>query len=159
MSRMDTLRDLDEKRVKSRQHMADRWHRLPKWQRRLTFVAFLAVLYYLPYLGVPGLVYIRTDYAANGSDWSSILFTCAIYVLIAMGLNVVVGLAGLLDLGYVGFFAIGSYSVALFGSPDSAVVKWIQKSWHLSETWAVAWAVCIPIAGRRCGCAATTWRS
>jgi branched-chain amino acid transport system permease protein len=143
---MDTLRDMDNKRVKARQHMADRWHALPKWQRRLGFVAFLVVLYYLPYLGIPGLVYIRTDYAANGSDWSSILFTSAVYVLIAMGLNVVVGLAGLLDLGYVGFFAIGAYSVGLFGSPDSAVVKWMQKSWDLPENWAVAWAACIPIA-------------
>ena len=37
-------------------------------------------------------------------------------MLLAIGLNVVIGLAGLLDLGYVGFFAVGAYSVALFGS-------------------------------------------
>jgi branched-chain amino acid transport system permease protein len=142
---METLRNLDDKRVKARRGIRDRWQALSRWQRILGFVAFLAVLYYLPYLGIPGLVYLRTDSVANGSDWSSTLFTCAVYVLIAMGLNVVVGLAGLLDLGYVGFFAIGAYSVGLFGSPDSAVVKWLQKTYHLPETWAVAWAACIPI--------------
>jgi len=84
----------------------------------------ILILYYLPYWGevpgtnleIPGLNFIRTDIGESGSDWDSILFRCAVFVLIAIGLNVVVGLAGLLDLGYVGFFAIGAYSVALFGS-------------------------------------------
>jgi branched-chain amino acid transport system permease protein len=40
-----------------------------------------------------------------------------IYVLLGVGLNVVVGLAGLLDLGYVAFFAIGAYTVALLTAP------------------------------------------
>ena len=39
--------------------------------------------------------------------------------LIAIGLNVVVGQAGLLDLGYVGFYAVGAYTVALLTSPNS----------------------------------------
>jgi branched-chain amino acid transport system permease protein len=146
MSGMDTLRGADEKRVKARKAMSDRWRGLPKWQRFLAGGAFLVFLYYLPYLGIPGLVVLRTDYVANGSDWSSTLFLCAIYVLVAVGLNVVIGLAGLLDLGYVGFFAVGAYSVALFGSPDSAVVRWIQQTWGLSSTWAVAWGLTIPIA-------------
>ena len=146
MSGLDTLRGADEKRVKARKKLGDRWSGLPKWQRWLAFVAFIVFLYYLPYLGIPGLRAIRTDYISNGSDWSSVLFVCAIYVLVAIGLNVVIGIAGLLDLGYVGFFAVGAYSVALFGSTDSAVVKWIQKTWDLPATWAVAWGLTIPIA-------------
>jgi branched-chain amino acid transport system permease protein len=146
MTGMDTLRDADEKRVKARKQISDRWRALPRWQRWLFFAAFIGFLYYLPYLGIPGLVALRTDYVANGSDWSSTLFLCAVYVLIAIGLNVVIGLAGLLDLGYVGFFAVGAYSVALFASPDSYVVKWIQQSWNLSPEWAVAWGLTIPIA-------------
>jgi branched-chain amino acid transport system permease protein len=146
MTGMDTLRDADQKRVKARKQMSDRWRALPRWQRWLFFAAFIGFLYYLPYLGIPGLVALRTDYVANGSDWSSTLFLCAVYVLIAIGLNVVIGLAGLLDLGYVGFFAVGAYSVALFASPDSYVVKWIQQSWNLSPEWAVAWGLTIPIA-------------
>ena len=44
------------------------------------------------------------------------LFNAAVFALIAIGLNVVIGQAGLLDLGYVGFFAIGAYCAALFSS-------------------------------------------
>ena len=40
----------------------------------------------------------------------------AAYVVMALGLNVIVGFAGLLDLGYVAFFAIGAYTAAYFGS-------------------------------------------
>ncbi len=43
----------------------------------------------------------------------------AMVAIIAIGLNVVVGQAGLLDLGYVGFYAVGAYTVALLTSPDS----------------------------------------
>jgi branched-chain amino acid transport system permease protein len=42
-----------------------------------------------------------------------------IFVALALGLNIVVGLAGLLDLGYVAFFAVGAYAWAIFGSPQA----------------------------------------
>ncbi len=45
-----------------------------------------------------------------------------IFVALALGLNIVVGLAGLLDLGYVAFFAVGAYSWAIFGSPHGNVI-------------------------------------
>ena len=49
-------------------------------------------------------------------------FTIAgIYVLLALGLNIVVGLSGLLDLGYAAFFAIGSYTYAFAASPFTGV--------------------------------------
>jgi branched-chain amino acid transport system permease protein len=127
--------------------MSDRWHALPRRWRVLTFLALVALLYYLPYFGIPWLnQLIRTDMSSAAVSWSGTLFTCAVYVLIAVGLNIVIGLAGLLDLGYVGFFAVGAYTVALFGSPDSVVVKAIQTKFHLSPTWAVSWALCIPLA-------------
>ncbi|MBV8979737.1 MAG: branched-chain amino acid ABC transporter permease [Acidimicrobiia bacterium] len=54
---------------------------------------------------------------APESDWKSILFfPIGVYVLLAVGLNIVVGEAGLLDLGYVAFFAIGGYAMALLGT-------------------------------------------
>jgi branched-chain amino acid transport system permease protein len=57
---------------------------------------------------------------APSSDWKSILFyPIGVYVLLAVGLNIVVGQAGLLDLGYVAFFAIGSYTMALLGTETS----------------------------------------
>jgi branched-chain amino acid transport system permease protein len=127
----------------------ERVNELPRWQQNLLKLAVAAAvvgfLFYLPLFGIPGLNYLRTDAVTGGTSWAGTLFTCAIYVIIALGLNVVIGLAGLLDLGYVGFFAIGAYSVGLFGSPDSAVVKWMQKQFDLPENWAVAWAICVPI--------------
>jgi branched-chain amino acid transport system permease protein len=48
-----------------------------------------------------------------GGYWQEILITTALFALLAMGLNVVVGLAGLLDLGYVAFWAIGAYTMAI----------------------------------------------
>ena len=50
--------------------------------------------------------------------------TVGIYVLLGLGLNIVVGMAGLLDLGYVAFFAIGSYTVALLTAPEPHNLMW-----------------------------------
>ena len=51
-------------------------------------------------------------------------FAMAVYVMMALGLNVVVGYAGLLDLGYVAFYAIGAYTVAWLASPQAARYGW-----------------------------------
>jgi len=52
-----------------------------------------------------------------GRYWNYIMGTIGIYVLMGLGLNIVVGLAGLLDLGYVAFFAIGAYTAGLLTAP------------------------------------------
>jgi branched-chain amino acid transport system permease protein len=52
-----------------------------------------------------------------GSGWVRILDVALLYVLLALGLNIVVGNAGLLDLGYVAFYALGAYIFALLASP------------------------------------------
>jgi branched-chain amino acid transport system permease protein len=52
-----------------------------------------------------------------GNAWVRIVDIALIYVMLALGLNVVVGYAGLLDLGYVAFYAVGSYSLGLLASP------------------------------------------
>ena len=51
--------------------------------------------------------------------WYDVFANAGVYILLAMGLNVVIGLAGLLDLGYAAFFAIGSYTYAYSNSPFS----------------------------------------
>ena len=63
------------------------------------------------------------------------LLPIGIYTLLAMGLNIVVGYAGLLDLGYAAFFAIGAYTVGFLTSPASVFVQnglvpvWLQQFW------------------------------
>jgi branched-chain amino acid transport system permease protein len=60
--------------------------------------------------------------AQFGNSWVRIMDVALLYILLALGLNVVVGFAGLLDLGYIAFFAIGAYLTGLFASPQFAVV-------------------------------------
>ncbi len=57
---------------------------------------------------------------AVGQFWSQTLTTIGLFTLAGLGLNIVVGLAGLLDLGYVAFYAIGAYTMALLTSPASS---------------------------------------
>ncbi|MFI5957105.1 branched-chain amino acid ABC transporter permease [Cryptosporangium sp. NPDC051539] len=118
MSALDTLRD-------NWAAFTNRWRRtwagLPrpaKWGvMALVLIFFVA----LPNLTFPGIDFFVTQ----ETDWATTLFTVSYYVLLAIGLNVVVGLAGLLDLGYVGFFAVGAYTVAVLTSPDSDLdLKW-----------------------------------
>jgi branched-chain amino acid transport system permease protein len=70
------------------------------------FVLLALFCYALPLLELPVIT-------TPDVDFGGVLFTVALYVLIALGLNIVVGYAGLLDLGYVGFYAVGAYTVAV----------------------------------------------
>ncbi len=69
-----------------------------------------------------------------------------IYVMLGWGLNIVVGLAGLLDLGYVAFYAVGAYSYALLAASDPVkqfMAELIGPSfWPLWAFW-----ICLPVAG------------
>ena len=61
--------------------------------------------------------------AANfGNSWVRIADMALLYVMMALGLNIVVGFAGLLDLGYIAFYALGAYTTGLLASPQFAVV-------------------------------------
>ena len=55
--------------------------------------------------------------AQVGTSWVRITNYAILYVLLALGLNIVVGFAGLLDLGYIAFYAVGAYTYALLASP------------------------------------------
>ncbi|HYN63445.1 MAG TPA: hypothetical protein VES36_02485, partial [Candidatus Limnocylindrales bacterium] len=55
--------------------------------------------------------------AQVGTTWVRITNYALLYVLLALGLNIVVGFAGLLDLGYIAFYAVGAYTYALLASP------------------------------------------
>src|SRR5215467_6811955 len=59
--------------------------------------------------------------AAAGTTWVRITNLAILYALLALGLNIVVGFAGLLDLGYIAFYAVGAYVYALLASPHFGV--------------------------------------
>jgi len=59
--------------------------------------------------------------ATLGRAWVRIVDVALLFVMLALGLNIVVGYAGLLDLGYIAFFAVGAYTYALLASPQLAV--------------------------------------
>ena len=61
--------------------------------------------------------------AANfGNSWVRIIDFALLYIMLALGLNIVVGFAGLLDLGYIAFYATGAYLAAIFGSQQFATI-------------------------------------
>jgi len=93
------------RRTKLRQQVAamPRQKRL-RWSAAAT-VGLLVILYFVP--------------KVMGPFVSQILVTAGIFLLMALGLNIVVGYAGLLDLGYVAFFAVGAYTAAILTSPQS----------------------------------------
>lgn len=124
----------------------NRWETGPIWLKLPVVLALVSFCFYLPFLNILPFAQIRTDLTVSGTDWSSVLFLIVVYMIAAVGLNVVIGMAGLLDLGYVGFYALGAYSVALFGSSSSPVTIAIAKRFNLSEGWAVPFAACIPLA-------------
>jgi branched-chain amino acid transport system permease protein len=76
-------------------------------QNRYVVIAVAAVL----------LLVLPLALQVGGNAWVRIADTALLYVLLALGLNIVVGYAGLLDLGYVAFYAIGAYMFALLASP------------------------------------------
>jgi len=88
---------------------------LPTTQRWIVLALVLVALVW-PFFGSRGAVDIAT--------------LILIYVMLGLGLNIVVGLAGLLDLGYVGFYAVGAYTYAL-----------------LSHYFGLGFWICLPIAG------------
>lgn len=86
--------------------------RLPAPRRRILMGVAL-LLGVLALLSLPGVL---------GLFFSSVLVQVGLYVLMGLGLNIVVGFAGLLDLGYVAFFAIGAYTTAILTTTSKELV-------------------------------------
>jgi branched-chain amino acid transport system permease protein len=83
-----------------RHRLIQLWDRVPGWARLLAFVVAVASI---PLITDDGYV-------------NAVVFDTLIFCLLALGLNVVVGWGGLLDLGYIAFFGIGAYTYAILSS-------------------------------------------
>ncbi|GAA2167114.1 amino acid/amide ABC transporter membrane protein 2 (HAAT family) [Humibacillus xanthopallidus] len=108
---------------KVRPNLNERIADLPLPIKVVLWIIFALFLFALPLLNIP---FITTP----DSDFGGVLFTVSTYVLVALGLNIVVGYAGLLDLGYVGFYAVGAYTVGVLSSQHGSL----------------PWLWCVPIA-------------
>lgn len=74
------------------------------------FIGLLMIVVILPVLGIRNIFYLE------------VIFQMAVFAALALGLNIVIGMAGLLDLGYVAFYAVGAYSWAIFGSKQLSLL-------------------------------------
>jgi branched-chain amino acid transport system permease protein len=109
----------------------------------LVFLSSLLAIYYFPVAQwlkiVLGLIVlgIVMPYVGNlNQGFLDVVTQSAIFVALALGLNIVVGFAGLLDLGYVAFFAIGAYLWAIFSTPQAAnIFPALAESFPLGSTW------------------------
>ena len=116
---------------------------LPALSDRLRPLALLAVL---------AIAFIWPFFAGrNAVDIATLVL---IYVMLGLGLNIVVGFAGLLDLGFVGFYATGAYTFAmLYTGPAGASGMRCRCRGRCRRCSASC------SASRCCACGATTWRS
>jgi branched-chain amino acid transport system permease protein len=107
--------------------MHDRWLSTPGWQRWIVYLLLIVAALLLPSDSIG-------SFMSPDTDWASILFfPIGTYVVLAIGLNVVVGQAGLLDLGFVAFYAVGGYAMALIGT---------RLGWNFWVIMLVGIAVC-----------------
>ena len=107
-----------ERRNAAWKRTADKFEQIPlvkkyrtnRTTRYVVYGVLLVIIFLLPLIA--------------GQYWNYNIGTVGIYVLLGLGLNIVVGLAGLLDLGYVAFFAIGAYTMALLTAPTPHNLLW-----------------------------------
>jgi branched-chain amino acid transport system permease protein len=97
-------------------------------QARISMAALLLALLIFPFV------------AQNfGNSWVRIVDMALLYIMLALGLNIVVGFAGLLDLGYIAFFAVGAYMTGLLASPQfAALLESVVNMYPVFGEWLVA---------------------
>ncbi|KQO53348.1 ABC transporter permease [Methylobacterium sp. Leaf85] len=104
--------------------------RAPVVEGASRLAAILAPITLVVALALPLLASLLTGSLGEGRYWIDLGILILTYVMLGWGLNIVVGLAGLLDLGYVAFYAVGAYSYAL-----------------LSTVFGLSFWICLPLAG------------
>jgi len=89
------------------------------------FIGLLLIIVILPVLGIRNIFLLE------------VIFQMAVFAALALGLNIVVGMAGLLDLGYVAFYAVGAYAWAIFGSKQLSLLYSIPGAAAASSDFAL----------------------
>jgi branched-chain amino acid transport system permease protein len=112
--------------------------KIQKRNRIILIILLSAVFLVLPY--VLGIFY------------SEILDTTGLFIMMGLGLNIVVGFAGLLDLGYVAFYAIGAYTMGVLTSPGLGLYSltfWQALPFALLATWLAGIILGLPVLRMR----------
>jgi len=91
------------------ERLRERYTALPVPARLVLLVLFALFFYALPIVRPPILT-------TTEIDFGGVMFAAAAFALVALGLNIVIGYAGLLDLGYVGFYCVGAYTTGVLTS-------------------------------------------
>jgi len=89
------------------------------------FVGLLFAIVVIPVLGIRNIFYLE------------VIFQICVFAALALGLNIVIGMAGLLDLGYVAFYAVGAYAWAFFGSKQMSLLHSVPGAAPASAEFAV----------------------
>ena len=122
----------------TRRSLPGGWSNLDRRRRSqilIGVVLLLAIVY--------PLVYRSLEAAAPWFPWpgTSVLIVCSTFAILALGLNIVMGFAGLLDLGYVAFYAIGAYTTAFLASDHFGIhISWWIVVW-IAVAIAALWGV------------------
>jgi branched-chain amino acid transport system permease protein len=116
---LDTLHRWDDRRRRRLDELGTWWRGLGKAPKRL---AVLLIAVGLVMLAIPEQPFLINT--PNNRFTSVLAYQVISFVILAVGLNVVVGHAGLLDLGYVGFFAVGAYTTGILTS-EHANLPWL----------------------------------
>ena len=118
-----SLTDAFRQRTAPQLQLANRFRALPRPAKWSLSALLIAAFYLTPYWpDVPVLGWIINT---PGTSFENVLTDqIMMFILVALGLNVVVGFAGLLDLGYVGFYAVGAYTTAVVTS-GQFTLPWI----------------------------------
>jgi branched-chain amino acid transport system permease protein len=90
------------------------------------FIALLLAIVIIPVLGIRNIFYLE------------VIFQIAVFAALALGLNIVIGMAGLLDLGYVAFYAVGAYAWAIFGSKQLSLLSSVPGAAPAGAEFALA---------------------
>ena len=89
------------------------------------WIGILFAVVIIPVLGVRNIFYLE------------VIFQICVFAALALGLNIVIGMAGLLDLGYVAFYAVGAYAWAFFGSKQMSLLHSVPGAAPSSAEFAV----------------------
>ncbi|UXY14207.1 ABC transporter ATP-binding protein [Chitiniphilus purpureus] len=103
-----------------------------------------AIVYALLAVALAVLPWVLTGGFENGKSWVRAVDFALLYIMLALGLNIVVGYAGLLDLGYIAFYAVGAYAYALLNSPH---LQALLPVWLMGPNFIVMLIIAAVLAG------------